>query len=58
MDVGSLSMAMSQASLSQQVSLSVAKMTMDTAEVSSANMVKMMEQSVNPSVGSNLDIKL
>ncbi|MCT4595197.1 MAG: YjfB family protein [Anaeromicrobium sp.] len=58
MDIGSLSMAMSQMNLSQQVSLSVAKIAMNTSETSSDNLVQMMEQSVNPSVGSNLDIRL
>lgn len=58
MDIAELSMGQSQSALMYQVGVAVTKMSMDTAEVAGANLVKMMEQSVNPNVGSNIDIRL
>lgn len=57
MDIAALSSVMSQASLQQQVSLSVANKTMEHTEASSEGLIKMMEQSVNPHLGSNIDVK-
>lgn len=58
MDIAELSMANSQSSLMYNVSLAVTKMSMDTAETAGENLVKMMEQSVNPNLGSNIDVRL
>ena len=58
MDIAEYSIANSQASLMYNVSPAVTKMSMDTAETAGENMVKMMEQSVNPNLGSNIDIRL
>jgi hypothetical protein len=64
MDIPALSMAMSQASLIQDASLSVTKMAMDTAKVNATNMTEMlgqnkaMEQSVQPHLGGNFDIRM
>ncbi|WP_182199658.1 YjfB family protein [Paraliobacillus salinarum] len=57
MDIAALSTAMSQASLQQQVSLSVTNKAMDQAEVASEGLIKMMEQSVSPHLGSSIDVK-
>ncbi|CAN7152861.1 YjfB family protein [Paenibacillus sp. LjRoot153] len=63
MDIAAMSMAMSQSSLIQDVSLSVMKMAMDTAKVNADNMTAMlnqtsaMQQSVQPHLGGNLDIR-
>lgn len=71
MDIAALSMGLSQMDLHQQASMSVMKMAMDaaegqvvdmlqvleTADVSSAD-IRLMEQSVNPHLGGNIDIKL
>ena len=58
MDVAALSMAMSQVNVAQQVSVSLTKDVMDNAEAQASQLLQMMEQSVNPNVGSNIDIKL
>ena len=58
MNIAELSMANSQSSLMYNVSLAVTKMSMDTAETAGENLVKMMEQSVNPNLGSNIDVRL
>ncbi|MBE5963151.1 MAG: putative motility protein [Lachnospiraceae bacterium] len=58
MDIAALSMASSQMSLSTQVSTAVLAMSLDTVEQSGDNMIKMMEQSVNPSLGQNIDLHL
>ncbi len=58
MDVAGLSRGLSQMKLAQAVSLSVAKMSMDSAKNVATDMVKMMESSVQPHLGGNLDIRL
>jgi hypothetical protein len=64
MDIPALSMAMSQASLIQDASLSVIKMAMDSAKVNTANMTEMlsqnsaMQQSVQPHLGGHIDIRV
>ena len=61
MDIAALSMAMSQMNLGAQVSTGVTKLSMDTATESGqmmTDMLKSMERSVNPNVGSQIDIKL
>lgn len=58
MDIAEFSMINSQSQLMYNVSVAVTKMSMDTAKAAGENLIKMMEQSVNPSVGSNIDIKL
>ncbi len=65
MDIAALSMNLSQMKVAQQASTSVLKVAMDSGEASIDKLTemldantKMMEQSVNPNVGGNLDIKL
>jgi len=65
MDIAALSMGLSQMKIAQQASISVMKMAMETAEMQTVNLIKlletnqkMMEQSVQPHLGANLDIKL
>lgn len=58
MDIAALSMGLSQMKLANEVGVSVMKMAMDTAVDQSAEMTKMMETSVNPHIGGNIDIKL
>ncbi|GAA5415650.1 uncharacterized protein YjfB [Paraliobacillus ryukyuensis] len=57
MDIAALSTAMSQASLQQQVSLSVTNKAMEQSEVASEGLIKMMEQSVQPHLGGSIDVK-
>ena len=65
MDIAALSMGLSQMKVAQQASVSVMKMAMDSMKGQSIDLTrmlevntKMMEQSVNPHVGGNIDIKL
>lgn len=65
MDIGAMSIGLSQAKLAQQVSLSVMKMAMNSSDQKS-NMinemmntsVKSMEKSVTPHLGNSIDMKL
>lgn len=57
MDVAGVSTVMSQSSLAQNVSLALTKKTIDTANESSQSLIKMMELSVNPNLGSSLDVR-
>jgi len=65
MDIAALSMGLSQMKVSQQASISVMKMAMDSAKGQVSDLTqmleantKMMEQSVSPHIGGNIDIKL
>lgn len=58
MDIAAMSMGFSQMKLANEVSTSVMKMAMDSGQEQMNDMVKMMEQSVNPHLGGSLDIKL
>jgi hypothetical protein len=55
MDIAALSVSMSQASLGLQVGVSVAKLGMESDTQNAEDLTKMMELSVNPSVGNNFD---
>lgn len=65
MDIAALSMALSQMNVRQEASISIMKKTMNQAESDGQSVVKMlqdssvilMEQSVRPHIGSQLDIK-
>lgn len=58
MDVAELSTMMKGGQLMQDVSVRVLSMSLDTLEAAGDGMRKMMEMSVNPSVGGNIDISL
>ena len=65
MDIAALSMNISQMKVAQQASISVFKMAMDTSKVQAVDLTQMleantkiMEQSINPNLGKNIDIKL
>jgi hypothetical protein len=58
MDIAALSVYMSQANLSQQVSIAVTKKVMDVSDENCQNMIKMLETSVNPNLGVNLDVRV
>lgn len=57
MDIAALSMGLSQMKLANEVGASVLKMAMDTSKIQAADLTRMMEQSVNPHMGGNIDIK-
>lgn len=61
MDFGLLSISMAQSQLMTDVSTAVLAKSMDTAEQTGAGVVNMiersaMENSVNPNLGSNIDL--
>ena len=58
MDIAGISMALSQMKVHQQVSLSVAKLAMDSSKQSMDDLSKTMQQSVQPHLGQSIDIKL
>ncbi len=58
MDIAALSTSLSQMKLGTQVGTSVAKLSMDSAKKQAAGIIKIMEQSVNPHLGRNIDLKL
>ncbi|QHJ69586.1 YjfB family protein [Planococcus halotolerans] len=57
MDIAALSMVLSQANVRQEATMSVMKKTMDQAESNGQNVVKMLEQSVQPHIGGSVDLK-
>ncbi|WP_018757823.1 YjfB family protein [Paenibacillus terrigena] len=58
MNISTLSTVMKQNSLSQAVGIRLLKMSNDQATQNGQNIVKMMEQSVQPNLGGNLDLKV
>lgn len=58
MDITEISLANVQASTMSSVGIAVLGMSMDTQEVLGDEMVKMMEQSVNPHIGGNIDVSV
>lgn len=57
MDIAALSMSLSQMNVRQEASVLVTKKAMDQAEMNSASVVKMLEQSVQPHIGGSVDFK-
>ncbi len=63
MDVAGISMAMAQMDISSRVGVAMLDKTLDNAEAMGDQMLKIMdaaamEVSVNPSVGSNFDMRI
>ncbi|MGB7604875.1 MAG: YjfB family protein [Lutisporaceae bacterium] len=58
MDIAALSISMKQASLYQQVGIALTKKVMDTNEGNLQALMKIMELSVNPNLGKNIDISV
>lgn len=58
MDIAALSIHLSQANLKQDVSISLLKTAHNQASVQTEALTKMMEQSILPHLGGNVDIKL
>lgn len=60
-DVGQIpgiSMALAQGDVMSKVGTSLLSKTLDVASAEMANITKMMELSVNPNIGGNLDISV
>lgn len=58
MDIAAYAMMNAQVQVSQGVSTQVLKKTMDLQEAQGSQLVQMMEQSVNPGLGQNIDIRI
>lgn len=58
MSIASLSTELAMSKTMSEVSTAVMKQTMDTNEALGTEMVKMMEKSVTPHLGNNVDVKL
>lgn len=58
MDIAGFSMLSNQVNLQSQVSIAVAKMSMDTTKQNTADLAKMLEASVEPLKGASIDIRL
>ena len=56
MDIASLSMGLAQQNLLTQVSIAVLDQTLETVSSNSETLTKMMEHSVQPELGQNIDI--
>lgn len=56
MDISALSTSMSQTQLMNNVSVALLSKQLDTLENAGDSMIRMMEQSVNPNLGSNIDV--
>ena len=58
MDVAGLSTALSSTQLVNNVQVAVLKQSLDTLETNGDGLTKMMETSVNPGLGQNIDIRI
>lgn len=58
MDIASLSTALSTTQLQNDVGVLMLGKQLDTVEVMGDSMIKMMEQSINPHLGANIDISI
>jgi hypothetical protein len=58
MDIAGVSVYMKQSQLAQQVSLAVTRKVMDVSEQNSQLTIQMLEQSINPDLGKNIDIRV
>ena len=57
MDIAALSMALSQMNVRTEANVSIMKKTIDQAETNGQDVVKMLEQSVQPHIGGSVDLK-
>jgi len=55
MDIASLSMAMSSSNLKSDVGVAVLGKSLDTLKQAGEGMIKIMESSVTPNLGQNID---
>ncbi len=58
MDIAALSVGMAQNNSLQDIGTAVLAKNLDTLKTAGDAMVKMMEQSVNPGLGANIDIRV
>lgn len=58
MDIAGASMVMSQSKIMDQASIAVMKIAMNTGKENAQAMTDMLEKSVSPNLGQNLDIRV
>lgn len=58
MDIAGYASANAIQSTQSQVSVAMMKKTLDLQEAAGSQLVQMMEQSVNPALGGNIDIRI
>ncbi|NBD27460.1 YjfB family protein [Paenibacillus glycinis] len=58
MDIAAMSISMAQGSLAQAVGIRVLKMATDQSTAQSQQLIQMMQQSVQPNLGGNLDLRV
>ncbi len=58
MDIPALSMAMSMDKVNTEWGIAMMSKALDTAEDTGAALTKMMESSVTPNLGQNIDVRL
>ncbi len=58
MDIAAMASISAYAGLKQSVGIAVAKLSMDQNQSQSQDLLKLIEASVNPNLGSNIDIKV
>lgn len=58
MDIASLSTALSMSQVNHDVGTALLSKQLDVAEVMGDSMIKMMEQSITPHLGANIDISI
>ena len=58
MDIAALSTSMSMANVNSQIGVAVLAKNLDTIEDMGEGMKKMMEMSVNPNLGANIDVSV
>ncbi|MEN6349905.1 MAG: YjfB family protein [Syntrophomonas sp.] len=56
MDIAAVSIGLKQVQLAQAASTSILKKAMDSTQVQAQDLLKIMEQSVQPQVGANIDV--
>ncbi|HWQ73813.1 MAG TPA: YjfB family protein [Syntrophomonas sp.] len=57
MDIAAVSIGLKQVQLAQAASTSILKKAMDNAQVQAQDLLKIMEQSVQPQLGANIDLE-
>lgn len=58
MDIAGLSTNLSTINVVNDVQVAVLRQSLDTLETSGDSLTKMMEESVNPELGQNIDIRI
>lgn len=58
MDIAGLSTALSTTQVASDVSVAVLRKSLDTLDTTGENMIKMMESSVYPNLGQNIDYSI